>query len=1058
MAISDDWDFDYPNKVLQHIDGVLSYDEGTNNQASVGDYIRGEDSGATGKVIAVTGTAASGTLTLTNVRGLFEDNELLEVLSTLAFDDVTDGNGGFSIGDVLTGATSGDTITVRVIEYNFDGAGTGTIYGDSMTGSSPYFQADETVDNTTQSVSDVCDASAAVTEEDGELTGTKCNGTLAVPGTADENDSVIIHYDAGSQLIPEQAIVEDASTNATALVEQQYGTSLVGSLRLVDYDSSGGDFTDDNTLRVQQVVNYDNQVAGEVFSVGDVVEEYNAAGDTKLDATGRVIAVIDDGDSTGRLILADQSGTWDATSTIFVSGTKIAEVENTTYTLNVATVNLPDGIRKEQRPTSAGGGVAQGGIYAATDSLNIVRKLNSLYTLSQNTFDELVQMDDDEAMDAAVKGGAYTLVFDWRLEQGAERFVRKGGLTDTNGAEIWANPQTVGAQNKITDTAFLIDSTQTFRQPQLYIEQDGAKVDSWWLEGNVDVLLKVKTRQDTRYIAPATPALGQLIPGGDPAQGGFYAVFNREYYTSTYDATEVNGSAGGVNTVALGTADDTASDRNPEGTHTMNWNNGSGVTLLVGEEFYTSPTTGNGQKVGIVVAQTGDAAATGTCEYVLKSGTQFLTTESLTARVSGKTFDVNGAPTNVVAGYSADIRFNVIDLTATAGAGGSITGTFIPGEGVTQAGTSATGYFVAVDNGGTNVIAIEKNNATAFSGDNNITGDTSGASWAAGTGASYDTAAVDFDADLNNGDGDQPYAGSVGGDITGGGAETIQNVYQYAKYITRQEEETVVIEGPGTTDVGTVGNLYRRLKDTYAEVKPGAPLGTYTGSMALGQGWFLDTDFIDSNDIRSFSVVDDNGVLRNPPNLQSLVISGVDNGWRVAAYRATGAGLTTILRGEFLIGTVGTHNQAADSTVEVKTGGARAVSPLPADVPDSGVLRILSPSGSNNSGNYIRMPYTSVNRTTNVFTLGDTIGNYLVAAGESSNDLTEGDNCHVVFIEEEASGSSVSTTIQYTAPDIPVVFKARLKGFKPFRSTTNFTSSGGAGGVVQTADPIVDLP
>jgi hypothetical protein len=35
---------------------------------------------------------------------------------------------------------------------------------------------------------------------------------------------------------------------------------------------------------------------------------------------------------------------------------------------------------------------------------------------------------------------------------------------------------------------------------------------------------------------------------------------------------------------------------------------------------------------------------------------------------------------------------------------------------------------------------------------------------------------------------------------------------------------------------------------------------------------------------------------------------------------------------------------------------------------------------------------------------------------------------------------------------------ARKKGFKPFRSTTEFTSTGGSGGVVQNADSIVDLP
>jgi hypothetical protein len=103
------------------------------------------------------------------------------------------------------------------------------------------------------------------------------------------------------------------------------------------------------------------------------------------------------------------------------------------------------------------------------------------------------------------------------------------------------------------------------------------------------------------------------------------------------------------------------------------------------------------------------------------------------------------------------------------------------------------------------------------------------------------------------------------------------------------------------------------------------------------------------------------------------------------------------------------------------------------------------------------MPYTSVDRTNNEFTLGGTIGSYLTAAGEASTDLVEGDNCHVVLIEEQAAGTSVSNTMQYVS-DIPIVFKARLKGYKPFRSTTTFSATGGSGGVVQNVDTIVDLP
>jgi hypothetical protein len=1029
MAISDDWDFDYANVRLSHIDGVLSYDTGGGRQAAVGEYIRGNTSGAIGKILSVTGNTTSGTLTLTNVEGLWEDNETFEVMSEVGFDAVTAGNGGFKVGDTIVDQVTG-SVVVRAIEYNEDGLGGGIIYGDTFTA----FTNDSQLD-ISGGQADVADADTATAnvDNDAALTTTQTDGTLAVPGTAQTNDSVIIHYDAGTVAIPEQALLEDATTGAIGLVEQVYGTLLTGSVRIVDYNSTGGVFTDNNTLRVDQVIAYNNQVAGQVFSPGDVVVGATSG------ATGRVLA-----DTGTELILADESGTWTNTEDLEVGGVKIAEANGTNTVLNVATCDIPDGIRSEQRSTAIGGGSQQGGIYAATDSLNIVRKLNSLYTLSQDTFDELLQLDDDEAMDAAVKGGAYSLLFGWNIPDLSVRFVRQGGLVDSTGGNVWANPQTVGVQNKITATAFDYTTAQPYRQPQLYIEQDGAKVTPWWIEGQIDVLLKTRTRTDTRYITPATPGLGQLIPGGDPASGGSYAVLNREYHVSTYDTTEADGSGGGVNTVAMGTADDTAADRNPNGTHTMDYTAGSGATLVVGEEFTAG--SGNSLKVGIVVSDTGGAGATGTLEYVLKTVTNFVNTDACTAEVSGKTFTAPN-PTAVVAGYGADIGFQVVDITATPSGGTGITGTFIPGEGVTQAVTGATGLLVLADTVN-DLLHIETVSGT-FSGDNDITGDTSTASWDAGTGATYPSD-TDFLGNLNEGSGPEAYTGSVSGDITGANARTVLDIYQYAKYLTRQEEATAFIEGGGTTDTGTVGQLYRRLDDAFAEIKPGAPIGTFTGSLALAQGWFMDSGYINPADIRSFTVINNAGVLRTPPNLQSLTITGLVAGDRVAAYRATGAGLTTILRTEFDVGTVGGgNNQSADSTILVGAN-TRTVSPLPSDVPDSGILRILDP---NDTGNYLRFPYNAVDRTTNIFTLtSGTIG-----AVTGSVDLTANDPVHVVFIEEQAAGVTATNTMQYVA-DIPIVYKARLKGIKPFRGTTTFGSGGASAPATRNTDSIVDLP
>ncbi len=1051
MPIADDWDFNYSAKELSHVDGVLSFDTGGGRAPVVGEYIiqnEGTASQAIGKVLAVTGNTTSGTLTLTNVEGLFEDDVLIEVMSELGFDGLTDvapALQGFNKGDDISGQASGSTMEVRAIEYNNAsqtlgaGGGGGTLYGTAFSGA---FTDDELLDNDTTGQTDVGDADGVGVDNDAALTTTLANGTLAVPGSSQTNDSVIIHYDAGSQLIPEQAVVQDGSTAAVGLVEQQYGPAdgSVGSLRIVDYDSNSGVWVDDNALVIQQVVNYDAQVGGQVFSVGDVVVG------TVSGATGRVLAVIDDGDSTGRIILADESGTWNAASPDLIQkdGVTIAEVENTTFTLSAATLNLPGGIRTNQLPSSIGGGVGQGGIYDAGDSLNIVRKSNSFYTLSQDTFDELVQMDDDEALDATAKGIAYQVIFDWEVPDLSFRFLRKGAWTDTDVQNVYANAQTQGAQNKITDTAFLTATGQTFRQPQLYIEQNGGKIDPSWVEGQIDVMIKVKTWGDTTIIDPATPALGQLIPGGDPAVDGNFTIFNREFYTSTYDATQANAPAGGVASVALGTAPDNAADRNPQGTHTFAYDAGSGATLLVGEFFTTTVLLANDLKVGLVVAQTGGAGATGTIEYVLKSGTQFGDGDVLVGEVSGKAFTVDegggfDSTNDVVAGFSVDIALQVVDQEHT---GGTFTGTFFPGEGLTDVG-GWVGIVVLAD-AGNNVLYTET--VSGVPDDSLITGDESGAT----VDPSAHPSDVDFPGDLNNGEGAFQYCGSVSGDLTGASAESMQNVYQYSKYVARHEEETYTFNGPGTSDAGTVGQFFRRLVDGASEVKPGNPVGVYTGSLSLAEGWFLDTDFIDAADIRSFTVIDKTGVSHAPPNLQSLVISGVASGWRVSAYRTADPGTQIIQRTEFQVGTIGTHNQALDTTIELDAQD-RSVSPTPADVPDSGVLRILDP---NNTGNYLRFPYSSVDRTLNVYTLAS--GDIEAVTG-TGVDLTLADNAHVVLIEEQSAGATVSNTIQYLG-DINIFYKARLKGFKPFRGTGTFTSGGATLPAQQTPDAIVDLP
>lgn len=146
-------------------------------------------------------------------------------------------------------------------------------------------------------------------------------------------------------------------------------------------------------------------------------------------------------------------------------------------------------------------------------------------------------------------------------------------------------------------------------------------------------------------------------------------------------------------------------------------------------------------------------------------------------------------------------------------------------------------------------------------------------------------------------------------------------------------------------------------------------------------------------------------------------------------------------------------NQAADSDILV-AANARSVSPLPSDVPDEGVLRILDPA---DSGDYLRFVYDTVDRTTNTFSLTQGIGQNTIGAVTGALDLVLNDNIHVVLIEEEASSTSVSNTIQYVAA-IPLYVVVRVKGKQPFKTTSSFSSSGASIGAVLNPDNVVNMP
>jgi hypothetical protein len=268
--------------------------------------------------------------------------------------------------------------------------------------------------------------------------------------------------------------------------------------------------------------------------------------------------------------------------------------------------------------------------------------------------------------------------------------------------------------------------------------------------------------------------------------------------------------------------------------------------------------------------------------------------------------------------------------------------------------------------------------------------------------------------------------------------------------VLRKESVYQVNIAGGGYDDYTEGRIYRRIWISYTEVRGASQFGGRAGTLVQGaQGVFIEKGYLDSGDIRNIQLIDNLGGTYDPPNLQVAEIINLVAGVRAGLYRADGAGSVDILRTEFTVGSLNPNNRAGDNTIMLAVGD-RAVSPLPNDVPDTGVLRVLDP---NDTGNYLSFIYSTVNRTTNIFTLASgTIGDITGA-----QDLTPTDNAHVVFIEIQSGGSSVNNTIQYVA-NINMVAVARIKGKEPFEAAAVFGTGGVSIGAVLSNDPVVNLP
>ena len=1141
-GITDDWDLDFVNKIIQHKDMTIDWDTNTGTSAPLNAYIRGVTSLAVAKVIGGTtaSVSATGTYILTNVKGRFENNEVLETLDELGFDTII--STGLAIGDTVDEVGAGTAqIIVDFIEYNHPGdiAGAGTIYGRIQTAGfidndglevNAVQKADATGAEVVHTVATGLAVNEAVTGTGSPFTIAACinydAGTVDIP-----NDALILSgiratgiFDIGANPLNTETVILGATTytfrtTISAANDILIGAGSIDSLRnlvnavnggpgegttygnnttpntsadfaVIDatlfsaearafipntttvtstttvtggtwtavtldtgasgstgrgrnhartldsvtatgsylFNDNSGIWAENNVVQIDQILNYDNLQAGESFSVGDVIKG------TTSNAQGRVLAV-----TSTRLILAEQTLRFEENEQIHrvaidQTTTYVADADFATGTLGddeipAVTINMPN---SAPVPRVTQKQLLQGGIYA--DSLNNVRHVRQLYNFIQDTWDEFDQMDDTIPMSGQVKNAQYTLINGWFIPDRSMRFLDSGSIRDSSSDNIWSNPQSLGTMEGVTNIGLGASAVQ----PQLYVEQNGVFIDPQdvpALEGHINFLIKIKSNTDTTLTATGV---------GVAIDSGRIRVYNRFYlHTYSHFFTQAN-DTGGVVTIALATSNDL---NNTIGTHQFTYTSGAG-TWGVGEEIVTNAgTVADPLAVGVVV--TADTGATGTVTYVLKStATNFVNTDVVTGQIS-QVNKTSAAPTTIVAGYSDKIGFGHTDSNFT---GGTVTsGPVQIGEGVSQGG--ATGIILEDDS---NTLYIDELTGT-WDSTTLITGDLSGFNYTP-TGRTADTVAPkDIGDEVDNN-----YTcifGLAKDSPTGSNGRTIQELYEYTKYIVSKEADSTFQKmGARNQDTDVEGRLYRKV-DQVTEATPAfaeqvdAPYGIKAGALFLGARSIFVEDMA-SADIQNYNLVDDAGTAEVPPNVQSLEVTGLAVGDKVVVYETTAPASVTIKTTQYTVGTVGADNQAVDAIILVAAGTDIEVSPLNADTPSTGTIRVEDP---NNTGLFLNFTYGSRNKTTNQFTLNTTADQPTPQIGDvtSSTDLVFGDDVYVVLLSVIADTSTESQTIEFVE-DLDIMTRVRKRGILPFEVTGTFSATGASVAAIRTTDPVVD--
>jgi len=693
-----------------------------------------------------------------------------------------------------------------------------------------------------------------------------------------------------------------------------------------------------------------------------------------------------------------------------------------------------------------------------------VYTVNKLYSYLMDTFDEFSQLNDLDPMSAQTPTN-YTLINGWFMDETSFQYLSGGAIktlgwdrvvgtttgivqvtysgatnptatdiglpivheTDgdsgillsynTTTKKLWIRPDSSATANNFDSTSGNLDitgGTQNITQAaaavsgenlwaniytlgtiesntDIYVIQNNAKISAWWSSGHIDILVLVK-ETDTEI------------------DGAKLIIFARQY-SKLYDYYESDVTSGGRNPIPLATSDDF---NNSTGYLTFTGSSGSD-TFLVDEAIQK---TGDSTIKGFLTAVGGTTSAPILDYYLIGS--------SLTPFVNGNSVDGLTSGAHCTAGTPAD-------KGPAASPDSTITTTFGATSQDLNNGNGLRPYDVTIDaktltvskmyerlkyvtRRGEETVQINGHNGEQYLAVGDIR-------------LPYDDQTADFGEGQTLTGGDSDATGIIVADHDDGttGALILRDVEG-----TFEDDETITDDSTPTP-----GSATANIPSGATTITPSktAPFGTFAGGKFFGARGVWITNY-DATDANSFELVDSEGVRQTPPATIAIKVTGVESGDRVSVFKATGDN-NTVERSMFNL----------DANQSSGVSYIRVEEVIPSDTPATGYIRVVRRDGSSNILGEERYTYASWNN--------DDQSSYstFVLSGTTSQAYDTDDTAYVPYIDEEASGTSISKSVTYFSNRY-VTTRVRKKGIIPFIIKGQIISSGLTVSAIRTEDSI----